>query len=120
MSLTLIAMLIGALASTLTSILSGNGVISGSLQTLITQLIAFGGQLFTAFTAGSSATTELNATLGTLQQALQDLQTDTSADPTVISQVQELIKMLEDGIAAEQRAQLVTDPSTLTPLDPIG
>lgn len=119
MPVTLIITLIGLVANSVLSILTGQGVTSPALQTLITQLIALGGQLFSAFQSGSTAATEISSTLTTIEAALADVETDTNADPAVVSQVQELVKMLKAALAAEQNAEQVTDPSTLTPLPPV-
>ncbi len=116
MNLTIIVALITTLSSTLLSILTGQKVISASLQDLINKLIQAGATLFGLFRSGANAQTELAGVLTELQNGLAALQQDTAVDPVVLAQIGEAVRMTQAAIAGYQQAQLVTDPSTLTPL----
>ncbi len=111
-----IAILITTLSSTLLSILTGQKIISPSLQDLINRLIQSGATLFGLFHSGSSPQTEFTGVLAELEASLAALQQDTTVDPVILAQIQEAIRMVQASVAAYQQAQLVTDPSTLTPL----
>lgn len=115
----MIATLIPLLANTLMTILTGQGISSPAIQDLVDRLVALGTSLFVSLKSGQSTGSDVSSVLATLQDSLTAIEQDTSADPAVVSQVQEIIKMIEAGITAEQQAEQVTDPSTLTPLDPV-
>jgi hypothetical protein len=104
--------LIGTLLPT---ILNGFGV-SSTVDNLIPAMIAAITGIITAIKNKAPVTTELTV----LQTALAALQADTSLSPVILGDIGEGVTDLKAAITAYQKALLVTDPSTLTPLPPVA
>ena len=99
------------ISTLLPAVLKGFGV-SSSIDNLIPAMITALGQIITGIQTKQPVTSSLTA----LQTALTALQADTSLSPVILGDISEGISDLQAAIAAYQKAQLVTDPSTLTPL----
>jgi hypothetical protein len=100
--------LIGTLLPT---ILQEFGV-SSTIDNLIPAMVA----AITQIIAGITNKTPVTSSLSALQTALTALQKDTSLSPDILGDISEGVADLQAAIAAYQKAQMVTDPSTLTPL----
>ena len=107
MLMTILA-LIGAI---LPSVLKGFGV-SATIDNLIPAMLTAITGIITGIATKAPVTTEL----AVLQTALTALQADTSISPVILRDIGEGVLVLKAAITAYQKAQLVTDPSTLTPL----
>lgn len=120
MSITLILTLISALSGSLTSLLSGDGVLSGGLASLINASIAAGVALFNALRGGGSVSSELQSALTALQSELAAVKADTSADPTVVANLAELDKLVSAAVSGFTAAEQGADPSTLPTPPPVS
>jgi len=86
--------------------------VSSSIDNLIPAMIAAIGQIVT----GIASKTPVTSGLAALQTALTALQADTSLSPVILGDISEGVADLQAAIVAYQKAQVTTDPSTLTPL----
>jgi len=119
MPLPIIVALISNLANVLVSALGGEGVISGNLAKLINTIVSSGAALFALLKSGGTPADAVLNVLNTLQTDLTAVEQDTSTDPGLLKQIQEAISLTEEAINAYEKAQTVTDPSTLTPIPPV-
>ena len=114
MAVTLILTLISALSGSLTTILTGAGVLTPSLSSLINASIAAGVALFNALKSGGSVTSELQAALTALQAEYTAIQQDTSADPAVMGAIAEVSNLVSYAVTGFTNASSgAIDPSTL-------
>lgn len=103
-----------ALGSLLPSILSKFGI-SASIDNLIETAFSAGVSIFSSLKTGVNFSSVLTA----LQTALTAVETDTTLDPAVLSDISEGIRDLQAAITAYQAAEVTDDPSTLTPLQSV-
>ena len=100
--------LIGAV---LPSLLKAFGV-SSTIDNLIPAMTTAVAGIITGIVTKAPVTSELTV----LQTALTALQADTSLSPIILGDISEGVADLQAAIVAYQKAQVTTDPSTLTPL----
>ncbi|MGA7857377.1 MAG: hypothetical protein WCA11_05605 [Terracidiphilus sp.] len=82
-------------------------LIQGGLQALAALIASW----------GKNATTDASASLTTLQGILAALKSDTSLDPAVLTQIDEVSVVIEAGIAAVQEVEANGyDPSAYMPV----
>jgi hypothetical protein len=86
--------------------------VNSSIDNLIPSLTSAVAGIITGIQTNQPVTSELTA----LQTALTALQADTSLSPVILGDISEGVHVLQAAIVAYQKAQGVTDPSTLTPL----
>jgi hypothetical protein len=101
-----------ALIGTVLPVLLKSFGVSSSIDNLIPAMLT----AITEIMAGITNKTPVASGLAALQTALTALQADTSLSPVVLGDISEGTAALQAAIVAYQKAQLVTDPSTLTPL----
>ena len=101
--------------STLVPALLGKFGVASSIDNLVsvslTALVTLWGTL-----TGPKHGSEVDTVMVGLQAALTTLETDTTLDPVVLSDITETIADLKAAITAYEAAQVVTDPTTLEPI----
>ena len=101
-----------ALIGTILPVLLKSFGVSSSIDNLIPVMLT----AITEIMAGITNKTPFTSGLAALQTALTALQADTSLSPVILGDISEGVADLQAAIVAYQKAQLVTDPSTLTPI----
>jgi hypothetical protein len=101
-----------ALIGTILPVLLKSFGVSSSIDNLIPTMLT----AITEIIAGIKSKTPVTSGLAALQTALTALQADTSLSPVILGDISEGVAALQAAIAAYQKAQTVTDPSTLQPL----
>jgi len=119
MGASLIVAVIMQLAQTALTVLTKQNVLSPQLSDLIGVLTESGASLFQTLRSGGTVSDEIKSILSQVQTALTAAKQDTSVAPEVIDQIVEAERVIQAAINGYEAAQQNTDPSTLTPIDPV-
>lgn len=112
----MLAIMLPILLGALPTLLQAFGVVSPSLASLIASLTSAIPTLIAKLTAGGTPTADELALLQAFQSEISALQANTDLDPADLALAAALNEALAKAIAAYQTAEIVDDPSTLTPL----
>lgn len=112
-----IVSLIVMLAQVAISLLQSKGVISSNTATLATAIDSAIPGLEAAATSGTGVTPEIVASLTVVSGAITELQQDTDLPADVLGRLGVLSDGIQAALVADEAAQKVVDPSTLTPIE---